>query len=254
MLPRALAHLKHFPLKRARLIPAHILADSVDVVCFQEAFDPVARKLLRKGLMDEFPYMAGPANNKPGFKVNSGVMMFSRYPMRQLGQTHFSTCDKEDCMARKGGLMCEVKKGEKCIQLLGTHCEAGGTEAMKVSQFYELRDLADKYATDSVPLFYVGDFNCAEDNPSLYPQLLEALKATNGKLSGEIKCTADHRDCDMHEMNPNGKRKVIDFILERDNKAKPLNVERQVRRYRQQWNKRQKDLSDHYAVYAVCTW
>ncbi len=150
--------------------------------------------------------------------------------------------------------MCEVKKGEKCIQFIGTHCEAGGSEAMKVSQFYELRDLADKYAVDSIPLFYLGDFNCDEDNPSLYPKLLEALKATNGNLSGELKCTTDQRECDMREIKPNGKRKVIDFILERDNNAKPLQVERQVRRYRQQWNKRQKDLSDHYAVYAVCSW
>ncbi len=102
MLPRVLAHIKHYPLKRARLIPAHILADSVDVVCFQEAFDPVARRLLRKGLKDEFPYMAGPANNKPGFKVNSGVMMFSRYPMRQLGQTRFSTAIRKIAWRAKG--------------------------------------------------------------------------------------------------------------------------------------------------------
>jgi endonuclease/exonuclease/phosphatase family metal-dependent hydrolase len=254
MLPRGLVFLEHYPVKRAKLIPAQLLTDSIDVICFQEAFDPRARRILKKGLQSQFPYAVGPANNWTSFKVNSGVMMFSRYPMKQLGQTRFSTCEKEDCMARKGGLLCEVEKGGRKIQLLGTHCEAGGSKEMKVSQFYELKDLADRYTNDSIPLFYLGDFNCARNNPNLYPDLVQALNASDGELSGEIKCTTDHRFCDMHEQNPNGSQKVIDFVLERNNSARPVSVKREVRRYRQAWDKKHADLSDHYAVYADCEW
>ncbi|MBK7147883.1 MAG: sphingomyelin phosphodiesterase [Bacteroidetes bacterium] len=254
MLPRGLVFLKHHPVKRAKLIPAHLLSDSIDVICFQEAFDPRARRLLKKGLRAEFPYVVGPANNWASFRVNSGVMMFSRYPMKQLGQTRFSTCEKEDCMARKGGLMCEVEKGGRKIQLLGTHCEAGGSKEMKVSQFYELKDLADKFANDTTPLFYLGDFNCARNNINLYPDMITALNASDGDITGDIQCTADHQQCDMLSLNPNGTRKVIDFVLERNNAAKPVRVKREVRRYRQTWHKNHTDLSDHYAVYAVCEW
>ena len=36
------------PLKRARIIPAHIISDSIDIVILQEAFDPVARRIIHK--------------------------------------------------------------------------------------------------------------------------------------------------------------------------------------------------------------
>lgn len=254
MLPRALAHLKHYPIKRAKHIPAQLLADSVDVVCFQEAFDPKARRIIRKKLKQDFPYMAGPANNwKPSFKVNSGVMMFSKYPMRQLGQTKFSTCDKEDCMARKGGLLCEVRKNNRTYQLLGTHCEAGGTREMKISQFYELKNLADQHYSDTVVQFFCGDFNCKKNDTILYPKLVEAIDAEDGEITGEWQCTTDHRYCDMNDMKPNGKQNVIDFVFVRKKQNHQYTSQRYVRKYTQLWDKKHKDLSDHYAIYMVYT-
>lgn len=253
MLPRALAHLKHYPIRRAKLIPQVLKTDSIDVICFQEAFDKKAMRIITRALATEYPYHSGPANNKPG-KLNSGVMMISRLPLKTLGETDFTTCEKEDCFARKGGLMAEVNKDGRCFQFLGTHCEAGGSRALKISQYYELKDLADKHYKKDAELFYLGDFNTRQTDTVLYPKLLEALDAENINLSGELLCTSDNVHCDMSKRHPNGSQKVIDFVLERKNEISPLKSTRMVRRYQLAYHKDHKDLSDHYAVYAVYSW
>lgn len=254
MLPRGLAFLKHHPIKRAKLIPRHLIADSVDVIVFEEAFDPKAMRIIKKAFKQDYPYVAGPANNWVSFKVNSGVMMFSRIPMRTLGQTRFSTCEKEDCMARKGGLLVEVVKSGRVFQVLGTHLEAGGPREMKISQYHQLRDLCDKYCNDTVPVFLCGDFNTRKTDENLYPVMLKVLDAEDGDLTGEIQCTSDHATCDM-DLKPDKSKKIIDYILIRKNNAKEASsVTRWVKRLQQSWHKNHKDLSDHYSVYMDYRW
>lgn len=247
MLPRGLTGLlKHHPIKRAKLLPKHVIADSVDVIVFQEAFDPLARHIIRKAFKKDYPYMAGPANNWVSFKVNSGVMMFSRIPMKTLGQTKFTTCEKEDCMARKGGLIVEVQKDGKTFQVLGTHIEAGGPREMKMSQYAQLKELSDRFHKDSIPLFLCGDFNTRKTDENLYPHMLDILDAEDGDISGELQCTSDHATCDM-DLSPDKSKKVIDYILLRKNGPK-YTATRTVRRFQQKWHKNHQDLSDHYAV------
>lgn len=252
MLPRGLAFLKHHPIKRAKLLPKHLIADSVDVIVFQEAFDPRARQIIRKAFKKDYPYMSGPANNWVSFKVNSGVMMFSRIPMKTLGQTKFSTCEKEDCMARKGGLIVEVKKEGKTFQVLGTHLEAGGPREMKISQYYQLRELSDRFCNDTTPLFMCGDFNTRKSDENLYPVMLNVLGAEDGDISGELQCTSDHATCDM-DLQPDKSKKIIDYILVRKASAK-YTATRTVKRFQQRWHKNHQDLSDHYALFMDYKW
>ncbi len=252
MLPRALAHLKHHPVRRARVIPELLLGDSIDVIWFQEAFDGRCNRILRKKLSPHFPYQTGPANSKSG-KLSSGVSMFSRYPMKLVGERAFATCEKEDCFALKGGLLSEVNKDGMAFRILGTHCEAGGDKALKISQYHELAELAGRYGTDSLPIFYVGDFNTRKTDTVLYPTLLKVLNASDRELRGELQCTSDNKNCDMG-YTKSGSQKVIDYIFE-GNAVNPWRSSyREVRRYQSRWHKAHLDLSDHYAVYAVCRW
>jgi exonuclease III len=252
MLPRFLAHIKHHPVRRARVIPEVLLKDSIDVICFQEAFDGKCNRILHKKLSRQFPYKTGPANNQSG-KLSSGVSMYSRYPMKWVGERAFATCEKEDCFAMKGGLLSEVNKDGMVFRILGTHCEAGGDPALKISQYHELAELAARYGSDTVPLFYVGDFNTRKTDPLLYPELLRVLKAEDRELSGELQCTSDNKYCDMGHRK-SGSQKVIDYILEGRGVNPWRSSQREVRRYQARWHKSHLDLSDHYAVYAVCRW
>lgn len=246
-LPRILAHIHHYPMKRVPLIAAQLNALPYDIVVLQEAFDRSCNRKLKKLLHEKYPYCIGPANQKGGFKISSGVMIFSRYPLKWLGEVDFETCEKEDCMARKGGLLVEADVQGRRLQILGTHMEAGGSDALKTSQLVELGGLLDRFAESGVPQLACGDFNIASDNSRLYPYILYLLKAEDGPLTGELKYTSDHLLNDMESYNPS-RRHLIDYILYRGNGVQPVSVTRQVVRHTQRWHKKHEDLSDHLAV------
>lgn len=254
MLPRQLnGILHHRPIVRTHYIPSEILKDSVDIICFQEAFDMKANKLLYNALKQRYPYVSGPANHKKGsVKLNSGVMFLSKYPLKTLGSVDFRECEKEDCYARKGGLLVECTVNNKTIQLMGTHMEAGGTAQLKRGQLSELKRLAVTYAHPGVPQFMMGDFNIGKSNPDLYGSMLDSLRALDGPISGELQYTSDHMLNDMSNYGPS--RDVIDFILYKPNGDKAPQITRYVRRYRASWRKSNSDLSDHFAVWAEIRW
>lgn len=93
----------HRPVKRARIIPAVVGADSLDVIVFQEVFDRTAARVLMKRLQPWFPYQVGPgAYRKMGWKWGSGVLIASKFPVERLSKIRFSTCAGWDCMGKKG--------------------------------------------------------------------------------------------------------------------------------------------------------
>lgn len=240
------------PLKRARIIPAHIINDSIDIVVLQEAFDPVARRIIHQQLKDIYPYKAGPANNRHPFKLNSGVLMYSKYPLKEVGSIRYKECEKEDCLAQKGVLLVEADINGKTIQVLGTHMEAGGTASHKIGQYHEMAALAQQHEKPGVPQFFCGDFNTAQTDTFLYPILINTLKAENGPLYSALQYTADKLENDMNydakRQQPRNKRKVIDFIFYKPNGYEPRAMKRYVRQYKERWSTHYQDLSDHNAV------
>lgn len=249
-LPRILAHIGHHPLKRVAPIAGHLLRDTADVVVFQEAFDNVANRRLLKALKPLYPYHIGPANKKGAFKLSSGILIVSRYPLRELGTVDFRSCEKEDCWAKKGGLLVELSWQGRLIQVLGTHLEAGGGRNIKLEQYEELAGLIKTHQKPGVPQMLCGDFNTRASDNFLYPRMLETLGATDGPLTGELQYTSDHLLNDMSTYRPED-REVIDFILYKGNGLEPRFVQRSVLRYTHRWQKGHQDLSDHFAVKAI---
>lgn len=248
-LPRILAHIGHQPMKRVPLIAEKLITEQYDILVFQEAFDRSCNKKLIKLLKPIYPYVIGPANQKPGFKVSSGIMIMSKLKLKELGTIDFKECEKEDCMARKGALLVETIWKGITIQILGTHLEAGGSKELKTGQYTEIANLLDKYVQQGVPQFVAGDFNTHKESKdtTLYNRLIRILKAEDGPLSGELQFTSDHALNDMDSYNPN-RRSVIDFIFYRANGVPYSFMKREVIRYQQRWGKKNSDLSDHFAV------
>jgi endonuclease/exonuclease/phosphatase family metal-dependent hydrolase len=251
MLPRMLFRISRGPMRRSRLIPQHVIDDQPDIIIFQEAFDPRARRILKNRLKDTYPYMAGPANPAPfRLKTNSGIWMLSKIPIKQLGTVDFKDCEKDDCLARKGALLVEAEWQGVKFQVLGTHLEAGGPDSIKRNQYRELRTLIDEYHREGVPQFLCGDFNTHKKDPDLYPDMLNTLQAHDDNFSSELAYTSDELLNDMNLPRPGRepKREVIDYILYRGNGFEPKSMQRHVRQYQQRWDKKYKDLSDHNAV------
>src|SRR5687767_8751034 len=65
MLPRGgNVFLHHRPVKRAQLIPKKLIEEGADVLVFQEMFDGMAVRILKRKLKEVYPYCAGTRNRK----------------------------------------------------------------------------------------------------------------------------------------------------------------------------------------------
>jgi phospholipase C len=251
MLPRQYnIAIKHHPLKRIKLISEQILSDSIDIVCFQELFDTKANKRMKAELSKQFPYVVGPANEARSiFRLSSGVIFFSRYPIRKLETVEFSDCQEEDCVAKKGALLVEADVDGKKIQLLGTHMNAAGGEGVKIKQLIQIKDLIEKHSKSGIPQLICGDFNIQKTNRKLYQMMLDFFKANDGAISGEMQNTFDPKNNDMCSKEK-GEACLIDFIFFRANENKESRESRrEIKRYRKAWGKKNKDLSDHFALW-----
>jgi endonuclease/exonuclease/phosphatase family metal-dependent hydrolase len=249
MLPRgANSFIHHFPLKRARLIPDKIIAEGPDVVVFQEAFDGVADRILRKKLSAAYPYNMGFQNRKViSYKRAGGVLMFSKYPLREIESIKYTECKGIDCIGNKGCMLVEVEHPAGRFQLLGTHMQAGGTKEIKESQYAEAGALLKRHEQAGVPQFAAGDFNTKKGKPVLYDTLVRALRAEDGNISGYLLYTSDHALNDMEEYDTT-KRNIIDYVFFKGNGVRPVSAVRYIRKFEQRWDAKHVDLSDHFAM------
>jgi len=250
MLPRQYnIAIKHHPLKRIKFIAEQILSDSIDIVCFQEMFDKKANKRMKEELSKQFPYVVGPANEaKSIFRLNSGVIFFSRYPIREIESVAFSDCQEEDCVAKKGALLIEAEVDGKKIQLVGTHMNAAGGEAVKVKQLEQIRNLIEKHSKSGIPQLICGDFNINKTNFRLYQLMLDFFKANDGPISGKLQHSFDPKNNDMCAKEKE-EPQLIDFIFFRANENyESRDSRREIKSYRKAWGKKNQDLSDHFAL------
>lgn len=254
MLPREILRAHHHPIIRARIIPDYIIQENADIVVFEEAFDTKADRILRKRLRSLYPYILGPVNKKPGFKISGGVMMFSKYPLKQLATLQYTQCSDEDCWARKGVMLVEVSDGKHTFQLAGTHMNGGGTLDLKKSQYAEMGALIKEYAKPGEPQILAGDYNTNYFDKPFYNAMIQALDAEDGPLTGGEGFTDDHLQNDMEPWFDPKDRGIIDFILYRPNGVHPQSITRNIRQYCYQWSKEHCDLSDHYAVLMDLKW
>ena len=108
MLPHIAMHTGQ--VERAKEIVETLKNENVDVIVFEEAFDRNARKIIREGLKNYFPYESGNPAKNIFYKTNSGVWVLSKVPITIIKQIHFSNSKGCDKMACKGALLLNAKK------------------------------------------------------------------------------------------------------------------------------------------------
>jgi exonuclease III len=253
-LPRIIKSQHHHPIIRAHIIPSFIKEENPDIVVFQEAFDPKGDRILRKALKKNYPYMIGPVNKKPGFKINGGVLIMSKYPIKQIATVQYSKCTDFDCWARKGVLLVEVNDGQRIYQIAGTHMNGGGSLELKTTQYQEMGALVKQYAKPGVPQFLVGDYNTSNFDKPFYNSMITQLDAEDGPITGLLQCTNDHLNNDMEPYFDIKERDIIDYILYRPNGLRPTVMTRTIHSYCNNWGKGHYDLSDHYALLMELKW
>lgn len=249
MLPRFVARFKK-PL-RARHIAQKLRDSDYHIIVFQEAFFLDARRILRKGLRDSFPYEYGPANRGGlNHRTNSGIWILSKLPLKYLDEIKFSqVATSDDKLARKGALMVEAEWEGQAFQVVGTHLNAGGPDSVRRSQMSEIAGLLlEPQAREKVPQLICGDMN-TRDNEPRYKFMLGKMEAEDGPYSGERQFTTDSQTNDLRK-KPQHKLKQnrIDFILYRGNGCPEPWLDRQIPIIESQWSPEHKSLSDHHPV------
>lgn len=239
--------------QRARAISEELKNSPYHILVFQEAFLGDARRLIRRGLADEFPYEYGPANQKFSIRTNSGIWILSRLPLKELGEIAFSECAGfDDCMARKGALLCEGEWQGQTFQVLGTHLQAGGPDAVRHGQYSEIQQLLANNRRPEVPQIICGDMNTRREDRANYSHMIQTLGCEDGEFCGPQFFTSDGQENDIK--NEPGDRKVIDFIFYRANGTNPQFLKRDIPLIRKRWSQKHTDLSDHFPVSLTIRW
>lgn len=166
---------------RAGIIPPR-MRENVDVVIFQEAFDPFARDPVLEPAMqaEGFIYDSGILNDYLPF--NGGVIIYSRWPIVATDEIDFALCgpNSGDCFANKGIKYAAVEKLGRRYHLFGTHMDAGSDPQdlqAKNLQYKEMRDfIAARNIPANEPVLFGGDFNTGPTSSNmLWENMLDSL-------------------------------------------------------------------------------
>ena len=253
--------------KRAKVIVEKLKAHHYDVVVFQELFKKRSRRIITRGLAEEFPYHTNVLNKKAiSLKTNGGVMLFSRFPIKESHEIKYKDHTGFDRLSRKGALLAEMDVHGKTIQVIGTHLQAFGSAEVMCSQYKQLHDeLLKPYTKPDVPQFICGDFNTIKTIPAVLPagitqefvnrlpryqMMLQSLGTQDYDLLGSQQFTMDRPYNDLCTKRKEY-RLLLDYVLVRSSSDISSTVMRRVKIMRHPWHKNHQDLSDHFAVEAV---
>ncbi len=250
MLPRCLFQTGQS--HRALEIVESLKNESSDVVVFEEAFDNRSRNIIREGLKKYFPYESGNPTKNSIFKINSGIWVISKVPIKIVKQIFFKESIGCDKMASKGAILIQAKKNNSCFQIVATHLQSDlkkkDVSAIRKSQFLQINDeLLVPYAQLNVPQFVVGDMNTMLDNTIEYNQMIDILNVKQCVLEGEYNYSFDRGKNDIIYKSSD-RPQLIDHIFFNEKDKNRLDGKMLVKIFRKKWNTEHSDLSDHFAV------
>ncbi len=237
--------------ERAKGIGNLLKASDYDVIVFQEAFHPLARKKIFQLLSKNFPYQAGPANRKLfSLKTNSGIWVFSKHPIVSHQSIIYKNRSGVDALSRKGGLLVEIDAQGQHIQIAGTHLQNSGKVWLRHAQCVEFYERLLKPAMrEGVPQIICGDFNIDRNTArESYQFMLQSLDAEDGSINSKNQFSYDRLNNDL-QVEKGTRQDLIDYILFRQNGGQ-ANCINTIKVLKRKWRDNHEDLSDHYPLEA----
>ena len=248
----------HFEKQRLALIPDTILALSnrPDVLVLQEVFTEHSFKFLVNTLSEIYPHHTQVAGEdcKDGrwtsvsgncaasfIKGNSGVLILSRWPIRQQHAYVFHAVRVSksfDFLARKGVVYAKIQVEHGnfndrleplTLHVFGTHLQASTEEHdIRLLQLDEMRRFIDGFKISAQqPVILAGDFNISSTYQSRFNDLLAHSLAKVTLVQGGIGSMSD---------STNGYRRLLagadseinadttlDYVLYRTDHLQPVN-------------------------------
>lgn len=196
--------------QKERISPTidYLIDSNCDVLVLQEVFHKKTRSKLVDSLKSRYPYSFGPG--KGGFfKINSGVMIFSRYQMKETHQRVFKAASGVDKRAKKSGLSVVIELANMKIQIIATHLQAEDGIKKNLIRRAQIDDLVELKDSSAQAIIYAGDFNI-EFQSHEYGILLDKLNALNDTVRPDVRHTSGSLGNPLFKSDG---AKWIDFIL-----------------------------------------
>ncbi|MCS7072833.1 MAG: sphingomyelin phosphodiesterase [Bacteroidia bacterium] len=270
MLPRPFIRTGQFT--RTKEIIRTLQNSDYDVIVLQEVFIERVKKQIAEGLKECYPYYFGPPGKDWLLKQDGGVIILSKHPIGSMQKIAFKDCyGFADCMADKGALLAEINKGNRRVQVIGTHLQSMDlpeAEQVRERQFKQIaQKLLYPFKHLNVPQLVVGDLNtCKVNQPNSYRKMLRILEAEDAHelAKSQRKQRKNERLEQTEELfTYNGQKnklivksyqktqEFLDYVLIRTNKALAAIKHSAIKIFQSKWSDRFQDLSDHYAVETV---
>jgi endonuclease/exonuclease/phosphatase family metal-dependent hydrolase len=238
---------------RVDSIAAHLIANEYDVLALQEVFHEKSRKQLIQKLDSCYPYHLAPKKTSV-FKINSGLMIFSKYPIVESGHSFFDNLKAADRLSSKGVQWASVKVKGDTILIANTHLQAGTEE-----KFQEVRSAQYKKAKETLNAFHasiscvlLGDLNTDKNDNKRFSGMLSKLNFEDGETENQEIGSANLPNQDLYPAKE-GSAQLLDYILQRKNSLGCSISARTIMCFKSKWNGKLNNLSDHNAVEAVVT-
>ena len=210
-----------------------------DVLLLQEIWSIKARDQLIKSLAPKYPYCEHPpaiGDGKTTIQA-AGLMIFSKYPLRDFTFKEFTRGFGVDKLAQKGIIGAKLTKEGRTVAVFNTHLQAGGKRdpTVKPDQLRECDEFIREFAGEDAIAVMAGDFNIPSIEEDQYQLIFAKLTDAHDSYreeSGPIKQTG---------RNKKFPTKRIDYLLTfGDTKAESTIVDPAGDR-----------LSDHFAVFGT---
>ena len=253
MLPRLLVHTGQ--VQRAKQIANILRTQDADIIVFEEAFDGKARRIIRAGLADMYPYESGDPRKDVFWKGSCGVWIMSKVQVTMKKQIFFKKAAGTDWLACKGAVLVDGVDSGFHFQLIGTHLQSDPSSGKNVQEIRKIqyeqirKELLEPYTRENVPQFVAGDFNTVQADSGNHRQMVDSLKLSQCMVEGGKCYSYDYGHNDMIE-GPVCKPQLIDYIFYSKLMYPALQGKMHIVVFRKKWDARHIDLSDHYAVTA----
>jgi len=240
---------------RAKLITKHLLANDYDIIAIQEAFKKRVYKHFLKKLGKKYPYSSGkpPKSKTLPVITNSGLMIFSKFPITKQQIEYFETSRGTDRLSSKGALITSIDVDGREFEFVVSHMQAGGEDKawIRRKQFDRInRVLSER--DFKTPIIIVGDLNIDRYKDEFF-DMIEYFNAQYYEVDG-MKFTIDHCLNTLKKCPTPNVQEHLDHFISYDNDAildvEDLHIERPLGKYRYKFGKKHdgRDLSDHFPI------
>lgn len=198
------------------------LPKNMDVIVFQELFEPEKNKIILNSLKPWYPYSTGKHNKIliPGIGKEGGVKIISKYPILEETEISFSEngCVPNDffsMFANKGVKHAKINKQGQIIHIFGTHTSLQPCDLYVMGKF-----IADANIPQNEVVIMAGDFNVdmnryknGSDNYTIMLDTLNALEPTYLSFLNEWTYTGTSSGLNhMYCCNPHS-RQQLDYVF-----------------------------------------